>query len=69
MESRTLFVEHGDIANPRDQMAAAFFGELRSEFLFLLFEVIEAVPNAISPPAERPATMRVRPLRDLPTSR
>jgi nucleoid DNA-binding protein len=34
-------VKHSHIANPGDQMAAALFGELRSQFLLLLLELVE----------------------------
>jgi hypothetical protein len=33
--------QHDDVADPGDQMAAAFLSQLRSEFLLLLFEVVE----------------------------
>jgi hypothetical protein len=34
-------IKHSHIANTGDQMASAFFGELRGQFLFLLFELVE----------------------------
>ena len=41
LHNRFRPIEHDHIANPDDQMAAALFGKLWSEFLLLLLELVE----------------------------